>query len=128
MKKNAFTLVEIMIVIAIIAILAAVAIPSLAQNRETAWRRTAADNARTVKSAVVAYMSQNPNALMADLDTFNAAAAGVAQTPGNFMDEDQDTLAELTIGSQVPTFVDGVLLYDGKDPLTEDMSTVEFGQ
>ena len=50
MKKK-FTLVEIMIVVAIIAILAAIAVPSLTANREVTLKKAKEDNVRKVQLA-----------------------------------------------------------------------------
>ena len=50
MKKH-FTLVEIMIVVAIIAILGAIAVPSLTANRNTVLEKSKEDNVRKVQMA-----------------------------------------------------------------------------
>jgi prepilin-type N-terminal cleavage/methylation domain-containing protein len=50
-RQQAFTLVEVMIVCAIIGLLAAIAIPNYAKARSTAQRRVCIDNLRQLDSA-----------------------------------------------------------------------------
>ncbi len=60
-KKNTagFTLVEIMIVVAIIGLLAAIAVPNFAQARTNARRSTCINNLRLIDAAKEQYALEN---------------------------------------------------------------------
>ena len=59
LKRNGFTLVEIMIVVAIIALLAAIAIPNVLRGRATANESAAVGNLRALVSSLEMYRSAN---------------------------------------------------------------------
>jgi prepilin-type N-terminal cleavage/methylation domain-containing protein len=66
-RKAGFTLVEIMIVVAIIGLLAAIAIPNFVKARESAQAKSCVNNLRQIDGAVDQY------ALEAGLTTGDAA-------------------------------------------------------
>lgn len=54
-SKGGFTLVEIMIVVAIIGLLAAIAIPNFVQARQTAQKNACISNLKQIEGAMVLY-------------------------------------------------------------------------
>ncbi len=59
-NQKGFTLIELMIVVAIIAILVAIAIPVFNQYRARGWAPATRSDARNAYTAVVAWQSDNP--------------------------------------------------------------------
>jgi prepilin-type N-terminal cleavage/methylation domain-containing protein len=94
-RRDGFTLIELMIVVAIIAIIAAVAIPNLLRSRMSANEASASGAMRTISTAEVAFQT----AAFADV---NGDGLG-----------DYGTLAQLGNpdgGGTTPAFVDAVLV------------------
>ena len=57
--KRAFTLVELLVVVAVIAILAALLLPALARGRSSAWTVQCANNLRQLGFATHMYWDEN---------------------------------------------------------------------
>lgn len=72
MNRKGFTLVEIMIVVAIIALLAAIAIPNLLEARKTANDAAAKANLRTLSTAAETYATANEGTYPAVVGTVHA--------------------------------------------------------
>ena len=61
LNKKGFTLIELMIVIAIIGILAAIAIPQFAAYRRKSYNAAAISDLRTAKTTLEAYYAEIQN-------------------------------------------------------------------
>src|SRR5262244_634874 len=61
-KDRGFSLLELLIVVAIILIIATIAIPSLLRSRQSAQESSAVAQIRTVNTAEVTYLSSNGGA------------------------------------------------------------------
>jgi len=86
MKKSGFTLIELMIVVAIIAIIAAIAIPNLLRSRMAANEASAIGSLRTISSAQIQFQAANI----------------ITSAPGSFGSFTQ-------LFNQTPPFIDAVL-------------------
>jgi len=106
MKKKSFTLVEIMIVVAIIAILAAIAVPSLSANRDSAVQRTKDSNVKMVNAAINSYLADNISKNRDDIDD-NASYAQIKK----YMGPDYATISTLDIAGDSITITASTVKY-----------------
>ena len=79
--KKGFTLVEIMIVVAIIALLAAIAVPSFMNARTKSMQSSCQNNLRLIDGAVQQYALDNSNALASAMTQLVGTNAYIKDTP-----------------------------------------------
>lgn len=83
-RKAGFTLVEIMIVVAIIGLLAAIAIPNFVRARETAQKNACINNLRQLDGAKQQWALENGQSATATPTSANVAQYLGRGTAGNF--------------------------------------------
>jgi len=77
-KQKGFSLIELLIVVAIILIIAAIAIPNLLRSKMAANEASAVASLRTYNTSIVAYQTTYGTDPATDLSTLGPPAAGVA--------------------------------------------------
>jgi type IV pilus assembly protein PilA len=77
-KQKGFSLIELLIVVAIILIIAAIAIPNLLRSRMAANEASAVGSLRTINTAEVTFSTTYPTVGFAALANLGGAAASCA--------------------------------------------------
>ena len=85
MKSKAFTLIELLIVMAVIAILISIAIPSFKGMQMEARKTKAQGDVRTIKMAVEAYYMDHHNTYPAEANYQTSLSASVPQILPNIL-------------------------------------------
>lgn len=98
-RKSGFTLIEVIVVIAILAILGAILVPNVLGYRKKAEKSNIQTSAKTVMSAIEAYNSDKDN----NADQISDAT-GAIQYPAGVTDLVSEQVLD---GSKIPTCLDG---------------------
>lgn len=85
-KQKGFSLIELLIVVAIILIIAAIAIPNLLRSRMAANEASAVGSIRTINTAEVTYASTYPSDGFANLSALGGTGTNASNTSALLID------------------------------------------
>jgi type IV pilus assembly protein PilA len=118
--KKGFSLIELLIVVAIILIIAAIAIPNLIRSRMSANEASAVSTLRTLTTAYITYSTSYGNSLPPDLNSLRNPPVGTTPDCGtNGAGLVDNVLAGMAPGGTPTTFVKSGynFTYLGANPL-----------
>jgi type IV pilus assembly protein PilA len=127
-KQKGFSLIELLIVVAIILIIAAIAIPSLIRSRMSANDSSAASTIRTLNTAEVAYSTSYPNAgFSQNLSWLGPGAAVDCTVPAN-VTSTSACLIDAVVGCNAagPCFKNGYDYYIGGSAAAASGTFVDY--
>jgi prepilin-type N-terminal cleavage/methylation domain-containing protein len=118
-NQKGFSLIELLIVVAIILIIAAIAIPNLLRARMAANESSAVASIRTINTGMVTYNSTYPNSFAPSLTALGGAAPAV----GTAAPCNAANLIDQTLGQDPATKSGYVFTYVGGAADTGDVAS-----